>query len=128
VKTINNSDGSSTTYSTFVDLRLIELRRVRDYIDDAIERLEHVDEAVRGPVPGEPVDRERSSALLAYVPFNTEQACYSLSAAHEKLVEIMLALSADRARLTRAKTPAEERMVELLEVILAAQRAEHLHT
>jgi len=91
MKTTTSDDGTVTATFTFIDHYIFELKRVRDLVDEAITRLEHVDRDIRsdGKIEGR-----------AYVPFNAAQAGGAMQAAITMLVELSVDFAGVRARFS----------------------------
>lgn len=91
MKTTTSDDGTATATFTFIDHYIFELKRVRDFIDEAIERLERVDRDIRA---------DGKIELRAYVPFNAEQASGAMNSAIAMLFELNVDFAGVRARFS----------------------------
>lgn len=91
MKQTTDEDGTTTATFTFVDHYIYGLKGARDLINEAIERLEHIDRDVRP---------DGSLAARAYVAFNAEQAAGAMHGALRVLTDVAIDFAGARALLS----------------------------
>lgn len=116
MKKTTASDGTATASFTFVDHYIFELKRVRDAIDDAIERLEYIDRDIRP---------DGKVAARAYVAFNAEQAAGAMHNALLHLTAVTIDFAGARALLSPKTTSGRHESAERARLLVEeAQRHE----